>query len=44
MIVRLLRDAMHDPRRYKKLKWLAIYWNETVQGTLYAPIPLRSDI
>jgi hypothetical protein len=43
MISRLLRDAMHDPRRYKKLKWLAVYWNETVRGTSYAQIPLRSD-
>ena len=43
IITRLLQNAMHDPRQYKKLKWLAVYWNETVQGTSFAPVPLRDD-
>jgi hypothetical protein len=39
-ITRLLSEAMHDPRRYKKLKWIAVYWNSTAMDTKRTKISL----
>ena len=43
-ISNLLRNAMHEPSHYEKLKWLAVYWNASVAGTNVEAVSLdRSD-
>jgi hypothetical protein len=43
IITRLLRNARHDPHRYKKLRWLAIYWNSTVGPGSEFAVSLTDD-
>ena len=41
-IQNLLNDPIHEPSHYEKLRWLAIYWNGTVEtgAAAYAPLEM----
>jgi len=34
MIQTLFNESIYEPKHYEKLRWLAIYWNSTIDGSI----------